>query len=113
MPSPNEKNKKRKSIRTPGGVTKTVYVKKKTKKDKCSLCSRNLNGMPHGKRPFEVKKLKKTQRRPENLLASVVCPVCRDVIYQEAVMLKYSVVETKDIDTKHLKYIDMIKKRIK
>jgi large subunit ribosomal protein L34e len=112
MPNPNQKNKKKKSVRTPGGVSKKVIVKKKTSKHKCALCKEMLHGMPHGKRPFEVKKLKKTERRPENLLASMLCPVCRDIIYQEAVMLKYKLKTEKDIDLKNLKYVNMILKRI-
>lgn len=112
MPNPNTKNRKLKNVRVPSGVSKKVIVKKKTSKHKCALCKQILHGMPHGKRPFEVKKLKKTERRPENLLASVLCPVCRDIIYQEAVMLKYKLKEEENIDIKHKKYVNMIIKKI-
>ncbi len=112
MPSPNTKNKKRKNVRTPKGVSKKIIVKKKTSKHKCALCSSLLHGMPHGKRPFEVKKLRKSERRPENLLASVLCPKCRDVVYQEAVMLKYNLKKEEDVDIKRLKFINMIIKKI-
>jgi len=68
--------------------------------------------MPHGKRTFEVKKLSKTERRPENLLSSVLCPKCRQIAYQEAVMLKNNIKQEKDLDLRYLKYIKMIMKKI-
>jgi len=112
MPNPNEKFKKRKSTRIPSARTSTVIVKKKTAKHKCAVCKNILHGMPHGKRAYEVKRLSKTQRRPENLLASILCPKCRQIAYQEAVLLKNKIKQEKDVDLRYLKYIKMIMKKI-
>jgi large subunit ribosomal protein L34e len=112
MPNPNQKFKKKKTRKTPGGKSKTIIVKKKPNKHKCALCDSYLHGVPHCKRPFEVKKLKKTQRRPENLLASILCPICRQKVYQDAVMLKYKIKTKKDIDIKNIKYVEMIQNKI-
>ncbi|HOW29228.1 MAG TPA: 50S ribosomal protein L34e [archaeon] len=112
MPNPNQKFKKHKSTITPGKRNSRVIVKKKTSNHKCAVCKSTLHGMPHGKRTFEVKKLSKTERRPENLLSSVLCPKCRQIAYQEAVMLKNNIKQEKDLDLRYLKYIKMIMKKI-
>lgn len=112
MPNPNQKFKKHKTTITPGGKRSRVIVKKKTGKHKCAVCKAMLHGMPHGLRTFEVKKLSKTERRPENLLSSMLCPKCRKVAYLEAVMLKHKIKEEKDLDLKYVKYIKMIMKKL-
>jgi large subunit ribosomal protein L34e len=112
MPSPNEKFKKHKFVRTPGGKTKRNLVKKKTSKQKCAVCSKVINGVPHGLRDFEVKRLSKTQRRPENLLSSILCPKCREIAYHDAVMFKYKLKTEKDLDFRYKKYIEMIQNKI-
>ncbi len=112
MPNPNERFKKHKVIRTPGARQRRVVVKKKTGTHKCAICKTALHGMPHGKRAFEVKKLNKTQRRPENLLSSMLCPDCRKIAYQEAVMFKHNIISEKNLDLRYAKYVKMIMKRI-
>lgn len=112
MPSNNEKFKKHKILKTPGGLTKRHLVKKKTGKHICAISKKPLQGMPHGKRAFEVLKLSKTQRRPENPLASMISPDVRKEIYRQAVMLKYNIISIDDIDLRYLKYIEMIKNKI-
>ena len=112
MPNPNQKFKKHKIVVTPSGVRKRVIVKKKTGKHKCAVCKEMLHGMPHGLRTFEVRKLSKTERRPENLLSSVLCPKCRKEAYQDAIMLKNNIKEEKDIDLRYIKYIKMILKKL-
>lgn len=112
MPNPDQRYKKHKTVKTPGGKTVRRIVKKKTKKQTCAVCDSLIHGVPHGKRPFEVKKLSKTERRPENLLSSMLCPKCRKLAYLDAVMLKNKVKEEKDIDLRYKKYINMILKKI-
>ena len=112
MPNPNEKFKKHKFVKTPGGKLKRNLVKKKTSKHKCAVCSKILNGVPHGLRTFEVKRLSKTQRRPENLLSSILCPKCREIAYHDAVMLKYNLKEEKNLDFRYAKYVKMILNKI-
>jgi ribosomal protein L34E len=112
MPSFNEKFKKHKIVKTPGGKTKRHILKKTPGKHICAISKKPLQGMPHGKRPFEVLKLTKTQRRPENLLASMISPDVRKDIYLQAVMLKYKIITNEDVDLRYLKYIDMIKNKI-
>ncbi|HNW05972.1 MAG TPA: hypothetical protein PK655_03150 [archaeon] len=112
MPNPDQKFKKHKTIVTPSGRKSRVVVKKKTSKHKCAVCKAILHGMPHGKRALEVKKLSKTERRPENLLSSVLCPKCRKVAYLDAVMLKHNLKTENEVDLRYMKYIKMILKKI-
>ena len=108
MPNPNLRFKKHKTIRLPSGRISRKIIKKKTKKHICALCKSPLHGMPHGKRAFEVKRLAKTQRRPENLLASMLCPNCRKQVYLNAAMLKYKVINKSDLDLRYKKYVDIV-----
>ncbi len=64
------------------------FTAKKTSKHSCSLCGRVMHGMPHGKISSEVRKLSKTEKRPEALLAGQVCNSCRSVIVEEAIKVK-------------------------
>ena len=112
MTKPNEKFKKHKTIKTPGGRSVRSVLSKKTGKHICSICGEMLFGMPHGLRPVEVQRLSKTERRPENPLASMVCPRCRRDIYLSTVMLKYGIITDSDIDLRHKKYINMIQGKV-
>jgi large subunit ribosomal protein L34e len=112
MPNPNNKFKKHRTIRKPSGKITRVISKKKKGIHKCAICRSKLHGVPHGLRDYEVKKLSKTQRRPENLLASQLCAKCRDFVYQNAVMLKYNLKNKEDIDYRYKKYVDQIINKI-
>ncbi len=112
MPSPNKKYRKHKVVKTPGGRASRLVKKKKTSKHVCALTKKPLHGMPHGKRVFEVAKLTKTQRRPENPLASMLSPIIRKELYLQAVMLKYNILTKDEIDFRYKKYIDMIINKI-
>ncbi|MFH0905792.1 MAG: 50S ribosomal protein L34e [archaeon] len=108
MPTQNQRFKKHKTVTTPSGKRRRLILKKKTQKHTCAICSSVLHGMPHGLRPFEVKKLKKTERRPENPLASILCNDCRSKVYLDAVELKYKLKTKDDIEHKLRKYVDMV-----
>jgi large subunit ribosomal protein L34e len=112
MPNPDHKFKKHKMTRMPSGKAKRVIVKKKTSKHTCALCGGMLHGMPHGKRVFEIQKMAKTERHPSNLLASMICPTCRQKIYLEAVMFKHGVLTNDQLDMRFKKYINMIINKI-
>ena len=112
MPNFNEKFKKYKVVKTPGKKQSRLILKKKTGKHKCAISQKPLQGVPHGKRPFEVLRLKKSQRRPENLLASIISPDVRKEIYLSAVMIKYNVLTYDDVDLRYKKYIDTIINKI-
>ncbi|MDD3178005.1 MAG: hypothetical protein PHR26_00640 [Candidatus ainarchaeum sp.] len=112
MPSASIRNRKLKTVRTPSGKSKIIIKKKKTNKHICAISKKPLSGMPHGKRVFEVLRMSKTQRRPENPLSSMLSSKVRDDVYLQAVMLKYNLITKDDVDYRYKKYIDMIYNKI-
>lgn len=67
-------------VRTPRGV-KTHYKKRKPKAAHCGGCRKVLHGVPRGL-PHEIRKLPKTQRRPERKYGGVFCPACLKGIFK-------------------------------
>jgi len=65
MPAGKHKSRtyRRKYVRVPSGSA-LHYVKRKPKIAHCSICKKPLHGIPRG-RPYQIRKLPKTQRRPE------------------------------------------------
>ena len=66
---------KRMNKKTPGGVNVLRYKKKKPGKHVCAECGAILHGVPRG-RPFEIKKLSKSQKRPNRPFGGNLCPKC-------------------------------------
>lgn len=62
-------------IKTPGGKTKISYRKRRPSKAVCSICKATLIGVPN-KRPYEMRRLAKTQKRPERPYGGVLCSRC-------------------------------------
>ncbi len=61
--------------KTPGGANVLRYKKKKPAKHVCAECGALLHGVPRG-RPFEIKKLSKSQKRPNRPFGGNLCPKC-------------------------------------
>jgi len=75
---------RRKQVRTPGGRIKTHYLKRKPKKAHCAGCGAVLSGVPR-ERPFIMRNLAKTKKRPERPFGGVLCSKCsRDLIKRQA-----------------------------
>lgn len=75
---------KRTFKRTPGGKTVLRYKKKKPSKHVCGECGKLLHGVPRG-RPYEIRKLAKTKKRPNRPYGGYLCSECtRKVFKQEA-----------------------------
>lgn len=66
---------KRMKVNTPGGVSVLRYKKKKPAKHTCAECGAILNGVPRG-RPYEIKKLSKSQKRPTRAFGGYLCSEC-------------------------------------
>ena len=81
MPSGKHKSRtyRRKKIRVAQG-TRLHYLKRKPKKNHCAECQRPLPGVPK-LRPYQLRKLSKTSRRPQRPYGGVLCSPCmRDKI---------------------------------
>lgn len=77
MPAPRFRSRtfRRVFVKTPGGVTKLQYRKRKPKKAHCASCGLVLSGVPR-ERPYKMQKLGKTKKRPERKFGGVLCPRC-------------------------------------
>jgi len=77
MPRPAYRSRslRRVYVRTPGGELKIHYEKRRPGPARCAICGRVLGGVPR-LRPVELRKLSKTERRPERPYGGVLCPSC-------------------------------------
>jgi large subunit ribosomal protein L34e len=73
-------NRRSRSLRrvqrkTPGGVTRQKYVKRKPKQPKCSGCGAVLIGMPRA-RATKLHKMSKTKKKPKRPFGGELCSKC-------------------------------------
>jgi len=61
--------------KTPGGITKKYYLKRKPAKAQCAGCRQNLKGVPR-ERPFKMQNMPKTKKRPDRPYGGVLCSRC-------------------------------------
>ena len=71
-------------VKTPGGKTTLHYKRRKSGKPQCSICGDVLKGVAYGL-TISVRKLAKTERRPERPYGGNLCSRCmRKVIVDKA-----------------------------
>ncbi len=77
MPTPAQRTRsfRKDRVTTPGGKVKIHYSKKQPGIAKCGNCKKPLSGVPR-KLPTELKKLKKTQKRPDRPYGGTLCSPC-------------------------------------
>ncbi|MBS3142102.1 50S ribosomal protein L34e [Candidatus Woesearchaeota archaeon] len=76
MPAGKHKSRTfRRIMRRVIGGTKLHYVKRKPQAAHCASCGRVLAGVPRG-RDVMIRKLAKTERRPERPYGGVLCSAC-------------------------------------
>lgn len=107
MVAPNERRKKKKFIRTPGGRVKKVSIKKRGSRKKCALCSKPLNGTLRGRKE---RKASKSKKRPSAPFAGVLCNNCRELVFEEAFKVKTGF---KGIEEVELRTRDYVKEALK
>lgn len=82
-------NKRRVSVRTPGGRTVYHYRKKRYNAAKCAVCKRPLNGVPNGPRSL-LSKLSKSEKRPNRPYGGYLCSRCMRELIERKVLLASS-----------------------
>ncbi len=86
MPAPRYRNNtfKKTIKRVPGGRRVVHYKKKKPSKHVCAKCGKVLDAVPRG-RPYQIKKIPKTKRRPNRPYGGMYCTRCtRQIAKKEA-----------------------------
>ncbi len=66
---------KRTKVRTPGGKVVMHYGKRLPQKPQCGVCGQQLHGIPQA-RPYVMRNLAKTKKRPERPYGGVLCSKC-------------------------------------
>lgn len=72
----------RKKVRTPSGRIVLRKEWKKPKAAKCSVCGKPLQGVPR-LRKGELRKLSKSERRPERPYGGYLCAECMREVFKE------------------------------
>ncbi|MBN1503181.1 50S ribosomal protein L34e [Candidatus Woesearchaeota archaeon] len=77
MPAGREKSRsmRKVQIRLPSSKTVERRIKRKPKQAKCRNCHRPLPGIPR-ERPYKMRNLAKTKKRPERMFGGVLCSKC-------------------------------------
>ncbi len=77
MPRKNRRSRtfRRVKVRVPGGTVKMHYRKRKPSSASCGVCGAELHGVPR-ERPYIMKSLPKTEKRPERPFGGVLCSSC-------------------------------------
>ncbi|OIO24540.1 hypothetical protein AUJ14_06070 [Candidatus Micrarchaeota archaeon CG1_02_55_22] len=76
---------------------------------KCALCSAKLAGMPR-LHSTQLKRLSKTEKRPERAFGGIICGKCVKRILTEKTRLENGSMTKHNVDFRHLKYIEAMKK---
>ncbi|MBI4154224.1 50S ribosomal protein L34e [Candidatus Woesearchaeota archaeon] len=88
MPQPSRRSRtlRRVFVKTPGGVTKLQYRKRKPSKAHCAGCGTQLAGVPHDRRHV-MRNLAKTKKRPQRPFGGNLCSACsRATLLQRVLM---------------------------
>jgi large subunit ribosomal protein L34e len=80
-PAYRSRSRRRVYKRTPGGRTVVHYEKRKHSRAVCAICGRPLGGVPRG-RPVELRKMAKTEKRPERPYGGYICSGCLRKLYK-------------------------------
>ncbi|MFB0501464.1 MAG: 50S ribosomal protein L34e [Candidatus Bathyarchaeia archaeon] len=83
-PSLRTRSKKRRSLRLPGGRSKTHYKREKPSVSRCSRCGQPLSGVPRST-PSELRKLTASRRRLERVYGGQLCHNCVRGLLKQAV----------------------------
>ncbi len=103
---PQKRRLKKVYRRTPGGRVVTHFRREKTGKHVCALCGRPLHGVPHGRRPSQVRKLAKTERRPERVFGGVLCAECTRRILELAFYVRAGVKSMEEIGIRERRFVE-------
>ncbi|HLC47447.1 MAG TPA: 50S ribosomal protein L34e [Candidatus Norongarragalinales archaeon] len=108
-PARRSTSAKKRMVRTPGGNVRAIYKTKKPSKATCAICKRKLHGVPN-RSVAHMRKLAKTEKRPERIFGGVLCARCVSRLVREKIRLESGILLREEVDITHLKYIDMMKR---
>ncbi len=101
MVAPNKRNLKKKFVKVTKS-TKDVRFRDKPTISSCAICKNILQGVPRG----DLKKLSKTEKRPSIVFGGILCSKCRDIVFDNAIMLKLKIINENDVSLKYKNYVN-------
>jgi len=106
MPKPALRSRSRRKVqkKTPSGKTVVHYKKRKPNTHKCAICHANLHGKPRGS-PVEIRKLSKSERKPERPFGGMLCSRCTRKIISLRARLEANLIKESEIPLSLLKYV--------
>ena len=86
MPAPRFRSRKFRRVKTriPSGKSIIHYKRRKPAKHRCGMCGNVLQAVPN-QIPSKIKKLSKSQRRPQRPFGGVLCSKCMREVSKESV----------------------------
>jgi len=106
MVAPAKRHLKKKFVKVTKS-TKEIRFRDTSKGHNCAICGKKLQGVPK-----PSKKLSKTEKRPSVMFGGILCSVCRNQVFDDAIMLKIGLIEEKDVSFKKKYYITQALKHI-
>ena len=106
MTKPGDKTKKKKKRKAVKG-SREFFVREKTSKLVCAVCSAQLHGTPHGKKVSEVAKMGKTQKRPSVPFGGVLCTKCRRLVAVEKAQVEAGIKDINAVELRIKKFINI------
>ncbi|MBI2041384.1 MAG: 50S ribosomal protein L34e [DPANN group archaeon] len=92
-------------VRVPGSSTVTHYKYAKHAKPACGICGAELHGVAAG-RPSEIRKLARSERRPERPFGGVLCSDCMRKILILRAQVKFKEVRPEEIPISLRSYVN-------
>ena len=108
MVVPSKRRMKKTLRRTPGGRLSVQYKPKKPSKATCPICGAKLFAVPN-RSIVGMRRLAKTEKRPERVFGGVLCGNCVQQILKEKLRLQSGALTREDIGVVRMKYISMLK----
>ena len=109
MPNRGERTKNKKFRRLPHGKSRVVFERDHPGKHHCTLCGAVLHGVPHGRKPSEVRKMGKTERRPSARFAGMLCGKCRATVFVEAAKVGSGLKKIQDVELRLREFTAQVK----
>lgn len=75
-------------VRLPTGRNVIRIKRKRPKAAVCAVCKKPLHGFP-SKQPVEMRKLAKTEKRPERAYGGYLCSNCSRELFREKIREKF------------------------
>ena len=81
---------------------------KKPSHAKCALCGAKLNAVPK-RGTAAMRKLAKTEKRPERVFGGVLCGSCTRLVLKEKTRLKAGVLSPSELDLRRAAFVKSLK----